>query len=174
MQQGQLTILVERLANVSIYRDSSENFTEHFVCKITSHSCKKPTAIRRIRHLAVHQFFQLKMCSLKKHQFYLSLLKNHHMVSILGACNFYCVFLVIRLTRVYYCQCCVTINCIIYQLKISIINPSIPRCHDVRRVSGGLGQTMMKKCNLVSRYQQMRMITFLARLSPTDNLGLRV
>ena len=52
--------------------------------------------------------------------FFLSLPEIHYMFSILGACNFYCVFLVIRLTCMYYCQCCVKINFVIYHLLSTI------------------------------------------------------
>ena len=47
--------------------------------------------------------------------------ENHYMVSILGTCNFYCAFFVIRLTRMYYCQCCVAINFIIYHMRKDIL-----------------------------------------------------
>ena len=50
-----------------------------------------------------------------------SLPENHYMVIILGACNSYCIFLVIRLTRMYYGQCCVTITFIIFYYHFIIL-----------------------------------------------------
>ena len=69
------------------------------------------------------------------------------MVIILGAYNFYCVFLIIRLTRMYYCQCSVTIILSIFLLFITRLiiashlvvergaGPVFP-CHRQRRAAG--------------------------------------
>ena len=59
-------------------------------------------------HIVIHLTVHVYSIS-----FFLSLPENHFMVIKLGACNFYCVLLVTRLNRMYYCKCRVTINCII-------------------------------------------------------------
>ena len=82
------------------------------------------------------------------------MLENHCMVIILGACNFYCVFLVIRLTRMYYCQCCVTINVIInfiiYHINCILCTYSWARLCP-RRAHGLI-------CTLWTCYQHVKMI----------------
>ena len=83
------------------------------ICAICWRTLADLTMLHSAIYLAVHAY---------SISFFLLLTENHYMISILGASNFYCVFLVISLTRIYYCQCCVTINCILFLCKKYIVD----------------------------------------------------